>query len=88
MWSVVTSYIWKHNETLVFHSSFAPGVFLGSLADSMALISIAPLELLPYVHLGLVCLDQIKDTCSLKFYQFIKKWFHFLFLAPGLSYFE
>lgn len=72
MWSGVTSYIWKHNETLVFHSSFAPSVVLGSLSDSMALISVAPLEFLPSVQLGLVCLNQIKDTCSLEFYQFIK----------------
>lgn len=68
MWSVVTSYVWKRNETLVFHSSFAPGVFLGSLEDSMTLISLAPLEFLPFVQLELVCLDQIKDTCSLEFY--------------------
>lgn len=87
-WSVVTSYMWKHNETLVFHTSFAPGVFLGLLADSMTLISIAPLEFLPSGQMGLVCLDQIKDTWSLEFHRFIKKWFCFLFLAPGLSYFE
>lgn len=88
MWSVVTSYIWKHDETLVFHSSFAQGVFVGSLAGFMALNSIAPLEFLPSVQLRLVCFNQIKDTCCLEFYQFIKKWLHFLFLATGLSYFE
>lgn len=89
MWSVVNSYIWKHNKILVLHSRcFAPGVFLGSVADSMSLISIVPSEFLPSFQLGPVCLGHIKDTYSLEFYQFTRKSFHFLFLTPRLSHFE
>ena len=48
MWPVVSSYIWIHNELWVLPSRrFAPGVFLGSVADSLSLISAVPSKCLP-----------------------------------------
>lgn len=52
------------------------------MAGFMSLNSVVPLELLPSVQLGLVCLDQIKDIYSPEFYQFIRKQCHLFFLAP------
>lgn len=76
--SLVNSYIGKHIEILVSHPRCSvPRVFLAS----MSLNSEVLLEFLPSVQLGLVCLDQIDNIYSLGFCQFIRKWFHLLFLA-------